>query len=579
MSSKDNSWNGNNTGQHLSSHSRKNSLSKSSTKSADSQERQENQLSSADFFFGRTLGEGAFARVVHAKSKATSAEFAIKIMEKAHIKKENKVKYVMMEKNILILVSHPLIIKFHFSFQDRGCLYMCMDLAPGGELLSLIIRKSSENKLHGRRDTACDFITSRFYLAEIVEALEYLHGLNIIHRDLKPENILIAASGHIKVTDFGTSIILSDAEAALPHQPDEDENNNNNNNNNGQVNGNNGERYSNNSNNSFVGTQDYVSPEVLSGDQAGATRACDLWALGCILFQLFTGRSPFGADTEYLCFQRIMQFVSGAEPLEYPPSVPPVAVDLIQRLLRGPPSERLGAGKDMDETAGNNDLGGEEAGKRLGGNGYAALKGHDFFSNTTGGQVDGGGEGMICEKLQWQELHLMQAPYLPEPMKKSKWLDGASDEWLFDAEPCSPITADDDEEYLNGGSNHSKKTSCHSSGWPSFLREEETLVFTGLIFKKKGLFSKKRQLILTDSPRLLYVDPEKMELKGEIPWTIEHPVRCTMKNAKEFDIYSSLSGRTYYLTDAEVGAEAWVEVIKSVLRMRDRDRTNTTVEL
>ena len=233
----------------------------------------------------------------------------------------------------------------------------------------------------------------------------------------------------------------------------------------------------------------------------------------------------------------------------------------------------------MDETAGNNDLGGEEAGKRLGGNGYAALKGHDFFSNTTGSPVDGGGEGMICEKLQWQELHLMQAPYLPEPMKKSKWLDGASDEWLFDAEPCSPITADDDEEYLNGGSNHSKKTSCHSSGWPSFLREEETLVFTGLIFKKKGLFSKKRQLILTDSPRLLYVDPEKMELKGEIPWTIEHPVRCTMKNAKEFDIYSSLSGRTYYLTDAEVGAEAWVEVIKSVLRMRDRDRTNTTVEL
>ena len=143
---------------------------------------------------------------------------------------------------------------------------MCMDLAPGGELLSLIIRKSSENKLHGRRDTACDFITSRFYLAEIVEALEYLHGLNIIHRDLKPENILIAASGHIKVTDFGTSIILSDAEAALPHQPDEEENNNNNNNNNDQVNGNNGERYSNNSNNSFVGTQDYVSPEVLSGD-------------------------------------------------------------------------------------------------------------------------------------------------------------------------------------------------------------------------------------------------------------------------------------------------------------------------
>ena len=78
------------------------------------------QISIADFLIGKTLGEGAFARVVHARSKTSNKDFAIKIMSKAHIKKENTVKYVKMEIKILIRISHPLIVQFHFSFQDSG---------------------------------------------------------------------------------------------------------------------------------------------------------------------------------------------------------------------------------------------------------------------------------------------------------------------------------------------------------------------------------------------------------------------------------------------------------------------------
>lgn len=516
------------------------------------------QISKADFYFGATLGEGAFARVVHAKSKNSDTEFAIKIMEKAYIKKENKVKYVMMERNILAMISHPLMVKFHFSFQDKENLYMCMDLATGGELLSLIMKKKSENLQNRVLDQACDIITSRFYLAEIVEALEYLHNLRIVHRDLKPENILLAGSGHIKVTDFGTSIILSESdsssqevatteEASLPPCKERDNTDN--------------DRDSNYSVNSFVGTQDYVSPEVLSGDQSGVTKACDLWALGCILYQLLTGISPFRADTEYLCFMKINNHASGAEVLSCPSSMPQSAVDLIQKLLQATPSDRLGAGEDAD-TSGS----GEEEAETIMGNGYRALKSHVFFATD-----------QASAPLQWGSLHLMETPYKPVPMPPSKMRDGADDEWLFDLD-SSPLSYAAGESLLDIDGEDEKerawrglmpmaygKESTGQLRWTSFLREAETLVLTGLVYKRKGLFAKKRQLILTDFPRLLYIDPDTMELKGEIPWTKEHPVKCQIRNGKNFEVFCSQSGRTYFLADAEVGAEAWLHIINALV--------------
>ena len=108
--------------------------------------------------------------------------------------------------------------------------------------------------------------------------------------------------------------------------------------------------------------------------------------------------------------------------------------------------------------------------------------------------------------------------------------------------------------------------------WMHHLVREEKQIFTGLVWKRKGLFSKKRRLVLTDAPRLFYVDPDSMEMKGEIPWTKSHPVSCRVITRAAFDVVSSSTGRSYHLTDAgDAGSVMWVDLINAiVLVQRDK---------
>lgn len=484
----------------------------------------------SDFLFGKCLGEGAYARVVHAKLKKNGNQFAIKIMEKMHIKKENKVKYVMMEKNILSKMHHPFIVRLYYTFQDSGYLYMAMDLAHGGELRSLIASEhrkhnalmaemegtNNEESGNGKPQVesykACDVRTARFYMAEIIEALEYLHNQNIIHRDLKPENMLIMATGHLKLTDFGT------AANAIGGGADEE------------------------IRNSFVGTAEYVSPEVLLDHNT--TTSCDIWALGCILFSLLTGRTPFQAASEYLTFQSILHHCDGTEPLQYPDTIPPVAQDLIGKFLRAEPSDRLGAGN------------GEE-------NGFAALKNHSFF-----------------EGVPWGNLQDEIPPFLPDPATfptTDDMQDGAGDDWLLEGE-ATPIggyrrdSRDSDEvAFANKMMKSTEKVEV--DGIAKHLMEGESQVFSDLIWKRKGLFSKHRLMILTDYPRLIYFDPTTMVQKGEIPWTKQHPVKCIPLNDHSFDIYSPMTGRSYHITDSDAGSVMWIDLINAMLEKQIEDNS------
>lgn len=262
-----------------------------------------------DFEFGRILGEGSYSQVVLGKDKQTSKEYAIKILDKKHIIKEKKVKYVNIEKDTLNrLIEHPGIVRLYYTFQDSTSLYYVLDVASGGELLGVL-------KRNGLFSEEC----TRFYGAQILDAIEHMHNRGVIHRDLKPENLLVDDQMHIKITDFGTAKLLPDPRkiqgsyAGCDASFDTEE----------SIRA-----------KSFVGTAEYVSPELLT--EKSACKASDLWAFGCIIYQLLAGRPPFKAGNDYQTFQKIVNLE-----YEFPLGFPRLARDLVERLLVLDPQKRL----------------------------------------------------------------------------------------------------------------------------------------------------------------------------------------------------------------------------------------------
>jgi 3-phosphoinositide dependent protein kinase-1 len=261
-----------------------------------------------DFAFGRTLGEGSYSTVMAATDRQTLREYAIKVLDKRHIIKEKKVKYVNIEKDTLNrLTEHPGIVRLYYTFQDERSLYFVLDLASGGELLGFL-------KKMGSFDIEC----TRFYGAQILDSIEYMHNKGVIHRDLKPENVLLDDQMHVKITDFGTAKILEQRHANGIGSTSGD-----------PLEGANSDRAQ-----SFVGTAEYVSPELLT--DKNACKASDLWAFGCIIYQLLAGRPPFKAGNEYQTFQKIV----GLD-YTFPDGFPPLAKDLVERLLVLDPVTRL----------------------------------------------------------------------------------------------------------------------------------------------------------------------------------------------------------------------------------------------
>ena len=264
-----------------------------------------------DFNFGRTLGEGSYSTVIAATDRQTLKEYAIKVLDKRHIIKEKKVKYVNIEKDTLNrLTDHPGVVRLYYTFQDENSLYFVLDLADNGELLGVL-----------KRLTTFDEECTRFYGAQILDTIDYMHSRGVIHRDLKPENVLLDDQMHVKITDFGTAKILG----APKKSQDPLDGNGSSSNNYGQED---------NRANSFVGTAEYVSPELLT--EKNACKASDLWAFGCIIYQLLAGRPPFKAGNEYLTFQKIVNL-----DYKFPDGFPPAARDLIERLLVLDPTRRL----------------------------------------------------------------------------------------------------------------------------------------------------------------------------------------------------------------------------------------------
>lgn len=167
------------------------------------------RLKLADFNISRTLGTGSFGRVHLIQSKVNARFYAMKVLKKTEVIRLKQVEHTNNEKHILEAVAHPFLVNMWGTFQDSVNLFMVMDYVPGGELFS-VLRRSQRFPDH----------VAKFYAAEVILAIEYLHSKDMIYRDLKPENLLLDAQGHIKITDFGFAKYVPDITWTLCGTPD-----------------------------------------------------------------------------------------------------------------------------------------------------------------------------------------------------------------------------------------------------------------------------------------------------------------------------------------------------------------------
>uniref|UniRef100_UPI00398E5846 ribosomal protein S6 kinase alpha-6 isoform X2 n=1 Tax=Pristiophorus japonicus TaxID=55135 RepID=UPI00398E5846 len=245
----------------------------------------------------KVLGQGSFGKVFLVRKAVgpdTGQLYAMKVLKKATLKVRDRVR-TKMERDILVEVNHPFIVKLHYAFQTEGKLYLILDFLRGGDVFTRL----SKEVMFTEEDV-------KFYLAELALALDHLHSLGIVYRDLKPENILLDEGGHIKLTDFGLSKESVDQEKKAY---------------------------------SFCGTVEYMAPEVVN--RRGHTQSADWWSFGVLMFEMLTGTLPFQGKDRNETMNMILKAKLGM-----PQFLSPEAQGLLRTLFKRNPGNRLGAGPD-----------------------------------------------------------------------------------------------------------------------------------------------------------------------------------------------------------------------------------------
>ncbi|OJD25510.1 AGC/NDR/NDR protein kinase [Blastomyces percursus] len=258
----------------------------------------------------KIIGKGAFGEVKLVQRKTDGKIYALKSLVKTEMFKKDQLAHVRAERDILAdSKDSPWLVKLHASFQDKAYLYLLMEFLPGGDLMTMLIKY----------EIFSEDIT-RFYMAEIVMAIEAVHKLGFLHRDIKPDNILLDRGGHIKLTDFGLSTggkkqhDNSYYQQLLKNTSASKDRNRNSGffsdainltvSNRGQINTWRKSRramaYS------TVGTPDYIAPEIFNGQ--GYTYLCDWWSVGAIMFECLVGWPPFCAEEPTDTYRKIVNW-------------------------------------------------------------------------------------------------------------------------------------------------------------------------------------------------------------------------------------------------------------------------------
>ncbi|XP_017320490.1 cGMP-dependent protein kinase 1a isoform X1 [Ictalurus punctatus] len=247
----------------------------------------------SDFNIIDTLGVGGFGRVELVQLKSDEYKtFAMKILKKRHIVDTRQQEHIRSEKLIMQEAHSDFIVRLYRTFKDSKYLYMLMEACLGGELWTILRDRGS-----------FEDSTTRFYTACVVEAFAYLHSKGIIYRDLKPENLILDHRGYAKLVDFGFAKKIGFGKKTW----------------------------------TFCGTPEYVAPEIILNK--GHDISADYWSLGILMYELLTGSPPFSGPDPMKTYNIILR---GIDMIEFPKKITKNAANLIKKLCRDTPSERLG---------------------------------------------------------------------------------------------------------------------------------------------------------------------------------------------------------------------------------------------
>jgi len=253
---------------------------------------QKEKYSLTDFEIRALLGQGSFGAVFLVEQVGTKNLYAMKVLDKSYVVKENLLKYAKGERNILAQMDCPFIVSLHFAFQTTTKLFLILEYCPCGDLGRVL---SKEKRFSEE--------VARIYICEVILALEYLHFNGIIYRDLKPDNLIFDKSGHIKLTDFGLSKM-----GVRDHF----------------------------SSQSICGSYAYLAPEMVA--QTGHGMSMDWYGVGVLLYEFLTGVPPHYSKN----FEQLKSNILNG-PLQFPVFLSEDAKDLMKKLLNKNPLKRLGA--------------------------------------------------------------------------------------------------------------------------------------------------------------------------------------------------------------------------------------------
>ena len=252
------------------------------------------KLTYNDFQPIKLLGRGSFGEVILVRLKSTKKVYAMKILDKKILKMKKQQNHTKTERDLMVKINNPFIVNIKSAFQDDTNLYLVSEFMQGGDMFF---------HMHDGQIVIFSHDKTRFYILELVLALESLHKNNMVYRDLKPENILLDSKGHVKLTDFGLSKILEDEDDKAF---------------------------------TLCGTPQYLAPEVLL--KKGYDKMVDWWSLGCVMYEMLMGRLPFAIK------RGMINLKIYEKKVDYPRKISNEARDLIEKFLVVNPTERLGYG-------------------------------------------------------------------------------------------------------------------------------------------------------------------------------------------------------------------------------------------